>query len=119
MDDNADSRDLVRLTLMAAGYDMTCVESAREAIDLVRREHFDLLIFDNWLPGLTGTEATKLIRQFDQTTPILFYSAAAYKSDKQAALEAGAQGYLVKPVGIDDLLTEVEKLIRTNGRLTS
>jgi two-component system, sensor histidine kinase len=119
MDDNADSRDLVRLTLMAAGYDMTCVESAREAIELVRREHFDLLIFDNWLPGLTGTEATKLIRQFDQTTPILFYSAAAYKSDEQAALEAGAQGYLVKPVGIDDLLTEVERLIHTNGHLTS
>jgi len=65
MDDNADSRDLVRLTLMAERYDISCVESGREAIDLVRREHFDLLIFDNWLPGLTGTEVTKLVRQFN------------------------------------------------------
>lgn len=116
MDDNADSRDLVRLTLMAEGYDITCVESGREAIDLVRREHFDLLIFDNWLPGLTGTEVTKVIRQFDRTTPILFYSAAAYESDKQAALAAGAQGYLVKPIGIDDLISEVERLMAANGR---
>lgn len=117
MDDNADSRDLVRLTLMAEGYDITCVESGREAIDLVRRERFDLLIFDNWLPSLTGTEVTKLVRQFNQTTPILFYSAAAYESDKQAAFQAGAQGYLVKPIGIDDLLQEVERLIAADGRL--
>ena len=119
MDDNVDSRELVRLTLLSEGYDITCVQTGREAIDLVRREHFDLLIFDNWLPGLTGTEVTKLIRQFNQTTPILFYSAAAYESDKQAAFEAGAQGYLVKPVGIDDLLPEVERLIAANGHLTS
>jgi CheY-like chemotaxis protein len=117
MDDNADSRELVRLTLMAEGYDITCVESGREAIDLVRREYFDLLIFDNWLPDLTGTEVTKLVRQFNQTTPILFYSAAAYESDKQAAFDAGAQGYLVKPIGIDDLLPEVERLIAANGSL--
>ena len=119
MDDNADSRELVRLTLLSEGYDITCVESGREAIDLVRREHFDLLIFDNWLPGLTGTEVTKLVRQFNQSTPILFYSAAAYESDKRAAFDAGAQGYLVKPAGIDDLLPEVERLIAANGRLAS
>ena len=116
MDDNADSRDLVRLTLMAEGYDITCVESGREAIDLVGREDFDLLIFDNWLPDLTGTQVTKLIRQFNRTTPILFYSAAAYESDKQAAFDAGAQGYLVKPIGIDNLLSEVERLMAANGR---
>ena len=111
MDDNPDSRDLVRFTLLSEGYDITCVESGREAIDLVQREHFDLLIFDNWLPDLTGTEVTKRIRQFNHTTPILFYSAAAYDCDKRAAFEAGAQGYLVKPVGIDELLPEVERLI--------
>jgi CheY-like chemotaxis protein len=97
--------------LLAEVYDITCVESGREAIDLVQREHFDLLIFDNWLPDLTGTEVTKRIRQFNQTTPILFYSAAADDYDKRAAFEAGAQGYLVKPVGIDELLQEVERLI--------
>jgi CheY-like chemotaxis protein len=119
MDDNPDSRDLVHFALMSQGYDITCVESGHEAIDLVRREHFDLLIFDNWLPDLTGTDVTKIIREFNQATPILFYSAAAYESDKQAAFDAGAQGYLVKPVGIDDLLPEVERLIATDGHLAT
>jgi CheY-like chemotaxis protein len=63
------------------------------------------------MPGLTGTEVTQLIRQFDQTTPIIFYTAAAYEGHKKAALDSGAQAYLIKPVGVDALLDEVEKLI--------
>ena len=111
VDDNLDSRDMVGFMLQESGYDVTCIESGREALALVEKESFDLLIFDNWMPGLTGTEVTKLIRHFDQTTPIIFYTAAAYEADKQAALNAGAQAYLIKPVGLDELLDNVEKLI--------
>ena len=111
VDDNDDSRDLVRFMLQQNGYDVSCVESGREALALVENENFDLLILDNWMPGLTGTEVTQLIRQFDQTTPIIFYTAAAYEGHKKAALDAGAQAYLIKPVGVDALLDEVEKLI--------
>ena len=81
-----------------------------EALALVENESFDLLILDNWMPGLTGTEVTQLIRRFDPTTPILFYTAAAFEGHKKAALDAGAQAYLVKPVGLDELLDEVQKL---------
>ena len=110
VDDNPDSRDLVRFMLQEDGYDVTCLESGREALALVENESFDLLILDNWMPGLTGTEVTQLIRRFDQTTPILFYTAAAFEAHKKAALDAGAQAYLVKPVGLDELLDEVQKL---------
>lgn len=93
------------------GYDVKCVESPFEALDLVKSEKFDLIILDNWMPGLIGAQLTCLIRELDQATPILFYSAAAYEADKLAALEAGANAYLTKPDGIDQLLTEVERLI--------
>jgi DNA-binding response OmpR family regulator len=63
------------------------------------------------MPDLTGVELTRHIRAFNQTTPILFYSGAARDADRQAALVAGAQGYLTKPVDIDLLLAEVETLI--------
>ena len=63
------------------------------------------------MPGLAGPELTRHIREFNQTTPILFYSAAAYEADKQEALDAGAQGYLTKPTDVDVLLAEVERLI--------
>jgi len=63
------------------------------------------------MPETTGTELTRLIREFDKTTPILFYSAAAYEAGKQAAFDAGAQVYLTKPDGVVHLLDEVDKLI--------
>ena len=111
-DDNRDTRDLVFAMLQAGGYDVVCVESCTEALDLLKREQFDLIVVDNWMPEMTGTELTRLIREFNKTTPILFYSAAAYEADKRAAVEAGAQAYLTKPEGIDNLLDEVERLVK-------
>jgi len=110
-DDNPDTRDLVFAMLQAGGHDVICVETCAEALDLLKRERFDLVVLDNWMPETTGTELTRLIREFDKTTPILFYSAAAYEHDKRAALDAGAQSYLTKPEGIDHLLDEVDRLI--------
>lgn len=111
-EDDPDSRDLVVFILKQNGYQVTCAENGAEALTLARTQHFDLFLVDNWLPGLTGTELSRHIREFNQTTPILFYSAAAYDSDRQNALNSGAQGYLVKPATIEDLVNEVEKLIR-------
>jgi DNA-binding response OmpR family regulator len=51
-----------------------------------------------------------MIRRFDPNTPVLFYSAAAYAHDKQAAFSAGAQAYLVKPVRFDELMRAVARL---------
>lgn len=111
-DDNPDTRELLFLMLQSGGHEVVCVGSSAEALDLLKREKFDLIVLDNWMPEITGTELTRLIRQFDKTTPILFYSAAAYEADKQAALDAGAQGYLTKPEGVVELLDEVARLIR-------
>jgi DNA-binding response OmpR family regulator len=63
------------------------------------------------MPGLSGTALTEELREFDSRTPILFYSAAAYDSDKEAAYTSGAQGYLVKPADGDQLIAEVNRLI--------
>ena len=64
---------------------------------------------------MSGEELTRRIREFDQTTPILFYSGAAYDSDKQAAFHAGAQGYLTKPPDVDVLIDEVVRLIASKA----
>ena len=110
-EDDPDSREIVIFTLRRSGYKVTCVDSGTEALRLAKNEGFDLFLVDNWLPGLSGPELTAHIREFDKTTPILFYSGAAYEDDKQAALNAGAQGYLVKPIGIERLIDEVDRLI--------
>lgn len=110
-DDDPDTRELIVLVLTETGFDVKCADTAVEAIALAKSESFDLYLIDNWMPGLTGPELTRKLREFDPKTPILFYSAAAFESDKEAARLAGAQGYLVKPVGFRELASEVSRLI--------
>jgi two-component system, OmpR family, KDP operon response regulator KdpE len=99
-EDDPDSRDLVTFILRQSGYHVTCTENATEALTLAKNEVFDLFLVDN------------------QTTPILFYSAAAYDRDKASALDAGAQAYLTKPDGLDDIVDEVDRLISGTGSHT-
>jgi DNA-binding response OmpR family regulator len=114
-EDDADTRDLVRFVLTDAGYEIVCTSDAEKAVHLAQNQHFDLYLLDNWMPVMSGRGLTHQLRTFDSTTPILFYSGAGFESDKEDALAAGAQGYLVKPVLNDDLIAEVEKLIAESG----
>ena len=110
-EDDPDSRELIVFVLEAQDYDVTVTADPADALCFAQRRQFDLILVDNWMPGLSGQELTTEIRKFNQSTPILFYSGAAYDADKQAARDAGAQGYLTKPLGIADLVDEVAKLI--------
>lgn len=110
-EDDPDSREMIIQFLTSAGYDVDCTDSPTEAIEMAKKGSFDLFLVDNWMRGMKGPELTRAIREFNRTTPILFYSAAAYESDKRDARDAGAQGYLVKPEGVSDLVAEVGRLI--------
>ena len=78
----------------------------------IRNERFDLYLLDNWLPGGTGIDLCREIRERDATTPIIFYSGAAYESDQQEAREAGAQAYLIKPGDISRLMDTVRTFLK-------
>ena len=110
-EDDKDTRDIIGIILRGEGFEVVCSESSKETLERARTEPFDLFLMDNWTPGLSGTQLCRAIREFDAETPILFYSGAAYASDKENARLSGAQGYLVKPVSYDDLVAEVVRLI--------
>ena len=110
-EDDADTRELIIFILQKEGYEVVCTDTAEQAIILAKAQSFDLYLIDSWLPNSSGPILTKKIREFDTKTPILFYSAAAYQSDKNNARRAGAQGYLVKPVANEKLVAEVIRLI--------
>src|SRR6266566_1508291 len=93
-EDDADTREVVTVILEGKNYQVIATESAPEALRLARAEHFDLYLIDNWMPGVSGVGLCQQLREFDEHTPILFYSAAAYDKDIQRALSCGAQGYL-------------------------
>jgi DNA-binding response OmpR family regulator len=111
IEDDADTRELVWFVLTKNNCRVTLASDCEEALRLARNTSFDLYIVDNWMPGGSGIDFCRQLRQFDAKTPILFYSGAAYDSDKYEALAAGAQGYLTKPVDNDKLAEEVFTLI--------
>lgn len=115
-EDDPDARELIVFILENADYDVTCAEVSMDALSLAQNKQFDLILVDSWMPGLSGQELTTEIRKFNKSTPILFYSGAAYDADKRDARDAGAQGYLIKPMGIADLVDEVGRLI-TEARI--
>jgi two-component system, OmpR family, response regulator len=115
VEDHEDTRDYVSFLLKRSDFEVTTTGSASAALALARNEHFDLYLLDNWLGDVSGFDLCRQLREFDPRTPILFYSAAAYKSDKSAAIGCGAQGYLTKPDGLNELTDTIHKLIPGYG----
>ena len=113
VDDNADSREVISLMLNIADdkYDVTTVDSADKAINLIKGQNYDLYILDYRLPEIDGIELCRQIRQFDTLTPIIFYSGAAYTAERERAIAAGANAYLVKPNDLDNLTGIIAGLI--------
>jgi DNA-binding response OmpR family regulator len=110
-EDDADTRDLLRVSLELEGFEVVCAEDAGQAINLATATKFDLYLLDNWLPEMAGVDLCRKLREFDPTTPVLFYSGAAYEADQQRAMEAGASAYLVKPADHQVLTSEILRLI--------
>src|SRR5688572_9861623 len=111
IEDHADTRELVTLLLAQKSYEVITGSTVESGVSLATAEEFDLYLLDSWLPDGSGLDLCQRIRSFDKTTPILFYSAAAYAADHDLALQSGAQAYLVKPSHPSELCDMVTDLI--------
>jgi DNA-binding response OmpR family regulator len=113
VEDDDDTKELVRFLLTQENYEVVLAESSEQALLIARDRSFNLYLVDNWLSGLSGVELCRRLREFDATTPVLFYSAAAYAHDIREAIAAGAQGYITKPAENQTLLEEISRLVST------
>ena len=111
IEEHEDTRELVTLVLEQRCFEVVTGSTIASGVALAGSQHFDLYLLDSWLPDGSGLDLCKRIREFDQQTPILFYSAAAYEADRDVALECGAQDYLVKPSQTSELCALVFSLI--------
>ena len=118
VEDHEDTIEIVSLVLSEQGYAVTPARTFHTALEWARQYKFDLYLLDSWLSDGFGLELCKEIRMFDPTTPILFYSAAAYQIDRETALMCGAQGYLVKPVMYSVLCDLIARLLQNEGAST-
>ena len=119
IEDHADTRELVTLVLEQRSYEVVTGSTIQSGVALAGSQHFDLYLLDSWLPDGSGLDLCRQIREFDKTTPIVFYSAAAYEIDREEAIESGAQAYLVKPSQPSELCHLVSSLINSNRHVNT
>jgi DNA-binding response OmpR family regulator len=112
VDDDADMRLLLAEYLRRLGYEVEERESAAEAIEPAVSGAFDCFIFDVAMPGMTGLELLRRVRERGVKTPAMFLTAHDMIDDKVAGFEAGADDYLAKPFSPRELEVRVEALVR-------
>jgi len=111
VDDEPAIRRTLRANLVARGYDVTAVETGEEALAAAPSHAYDLVILDLMLPGLSGLDVCRDLRA-QSAVPILVLSARGEERAKVRALDLGADDYLTKPFGMDELLARVRALLR-------
>ena len=113
-DDDCDVRELVQFQLNAAGFRVSTAHNGGDVLRFVTTERFDILLLDYWMAEVTGIELCRQIRTFDQSTPILICSGAVTEADKEAAMRAGAQGYVQKPFNSRDLIRALRSSLESS-----
>ncbi len=122
VEDNKVNRELVRLLLRKAGYNTALACDGREAIHLLSKENFDLVLMDIQMPEMDGYEATSFIRDplspvLDHGVPIVALTAHAAEGFREKCLSRGMDDYLPKPFSSSDLLAVLYKWIPLSGRM--
>lgn len=111
VEDDPSIRKLVRVNLAKRGYTVSEAGDSHQAIDLFKKESVDLVLLDLMLPGLSGVDVCKWIRERSDV-PIIVLSARLEEDLKVAALDAGADDYVTKPFGQEELLARVRAFLR-------
>jgi two-component system KDP operon response regulator KdpE len=111
VDDERPIRRALAANLKARGYDVDAAESGEQALDLAARQHPDVVLLDLGLPGIDGLEVIAGLRGWTNV-PIVVLSARGLERDKVAALDAGADDYVAKPFGMDELLARLRAAVR-------
>ena len=111
VDDEPQMRRTLEINLAARGYEVDLAPTGEVALDLAARRHPDLVILDLGLPGIDGIEVVRRLREWS-SVPILVLSARETEKAKVVALDAGADDYVTKPIGMDELIARVRAALR-------
>ncbi len=118
VDDDQDLQRVVGALLVHAGYETKTASSAEQALDVLRTQHFDLMVLDWNLPGMTGLQLCMRLRQIGTRLPILFLTAHSASEDIVAAFDAGADDFVPKPFRAPELTARVMGLLRRSHLTT-
>jgi two-component system, OmpR family, KDP operon response regulator KdpE len=111
VDDEPQIRRVLRTTLSSQGYTVVEARSGEEALEQIRSERIDLILLDVNLPEMSGLDTCREIRR-SKDVPIIMLTVRDSERDKVQALDAGADDYVVKPFGADELMARIRAALR-------
>jgi two-component system KDP operon response regulator KdpE len=111
VDDEPQIRRALGINLRARGYEVDLADTGERALELAARHHPDVVVLDLGLPGIGGVEVIQGLRGWSKV-PVIVLSVRETERDKVAALDAGADDYVTKPFGMDELLARMRAALR-------
>jgi two-component system KDP operon response regulator KdpE len=114
VDDDATLRSTLAIGLRAAGHEVLVAADGRTALQAAREDRPDVVVLDLGLPDLSGVEVLRRLRSWS-TTPVVVLSARAESTEKVEALDLGADDYVTKPFGMEELLARIRAAARRAG----
>ena len=112
VDDDANTRLLLRAVLEAEKYTVFTAENGEDALCLMDKEHIDLVVLDIMMPKIDGYEFTRILRESENTLPILMISAKQLPADKHKGFLVGTDDYMTKPIDEEELILRIKALLR-------
>ena len=117
VEDNEMNWDMLSRRLRRKGYEVLIATDGQRGVDAAKKEAPDLILMDMSLPVLDGWEATRQIKEAEETQaiPIIALTSHAMKGDREKALAAGCDDYDVKPIDFQRLLDKIQALLNQRG----
>ena len=112
VDDDKNTRLLLKAVLQAENYTVFTAENGEDALDVMDREHIDLVVLDIMMPRMDGYAFTRLLRESNNNLPILMVSAKQLPADKQKGFLVGTDDYMTKPIDEMEMLLRIKALLR-------
>ncbi len=114
-EDNPVNQKVAKTMLEKQGFQVIIANNGKEAVELLTKESFDLVLMDVQMPEMDGLEATKKIRELGIKIPIIALTANAFEEDRKRCLEAGMDEYISKPIKIEELLNIISKFFEAEA----
>ncbi len=112
VDDDKNTRLFLKAVLENASYTVSVASDGVQALQIMDKEHIDLIVLDIMMPNMDGYELTKAIRDSDNNLPILMISAKQLPADKHKGFLVGTDDYMIKPIDDEEMLYRIKALLR-------
>ncbi len=112
VDDDKNTRRLLGAVLTAENYNIFTAINGEDGLDVMDKEHIDLVVLDIMMPKMDGYEFTRVLRKANNNLPILMVSAKHLPEDKHKGFIVGTDDYITKPIDVEEMLLRIKALLR-------